>query len=185
MRRASQTPYLKPKGVPGPPSTPDDALRCFEAHATPCARFSGREARHVGDAAICHPDPVLLVDAKVEWRPERLARVRTGALANDPTRAQIALGKVEELALLDAQDPNVSAGRDDDPYISPPDHILPSAPPSTYLAPLRRGWVEGRKRVAFDPSLVFRQPRPNDRDWPKAEWQLWSKREWEAAVHTA
>ena len=29
------------------------------------------------------------------------------------------------------------------------------------------------------------QPRRNDRVGPKAEWQLWSKREWEAAVHTA
>ena len=39
------------------------------------ARIGGGEARDVVDAAIGHPDPVLLVDAEVERRSERFARL--------------------------------------------------------------------------------------------------------------
>src|SRR5579863_10193957 len=83
------------------------------------ARIRGGEARDMVDAAVGHPDAVLLVDAKVEWRAERLAWLGAVSLANDPAFGQIALGEVHKLALLDAKDPDVSAGCDNDPLHQP------------------------------------------------------------------
>src|SRR5215470_6276935 len=77
------------------------------------ARISGGEARDVVGTAIGYPNPVLLVDGEVKWSPERLARLLLIAFANDPTLADLALGKVDELAFLDAENPDVSARRDD------------------------------------------------------------------------
>ena len=92
------------------------------------ARISGREARDMIDTAIGHPNPVLLVDAEVKWRSKRFARLRAVALANDPAVRQIALGKVDELALLNAQHPNVSARSDDNALHQPslPSNVIPS-----------------------------------------------------------
>src|SRR5271165_7095332 len=67
------------------------------------------------DSAIGNPDPVLLVDAEVKWRLKRLARLCAVTLANDPALGYIALRKLHELPLLDPQDPDVAARRDDDP----------------------------------------------------------------------
>jgi hypothetical protein len=47
---------------------------------------------------------------------------------------------------------------------------MPITLSSTSAQRIRR--VEGRQRAAFDPSLTFRQPRPNDRGWPTADWRL-------------
>ena len=58
------------------------------------ARIGGWKARNVVERAIGYPNPVLLVDSKVKWCLERLARLRAIALANDPARGQIPLGKV-------------------------------------------------------------------------------------------
>src|SRR5262245_48959967 len=77
------------------------------------------EARHVGSATVRHPDAVLLVDRKVKRRLERSARLVLVAFANNPTAGQIALGEVHELALLDAESPNVCSGSDDDALDQP------------------------------------------------------------------
>ena len=76
-------------------------------------RIGCRKARHVRAEGVGHPDPVLLVDAEVERRDERLARLDRPALADDPALGRIALGEVDELALRDAQDPDIAARRDD------------------------------------------------------------------------
>ena len=55
----------------------------------------------------------------MERRAERLARRRVVALADNPALGQIAFGKVDELALLDVQGPNVAARRDDDALHQP------------------------------------------------------------------
>ena len=85
------------------------------------------------DSAIGDPDPVLLVDAEVKWRQKRLARLCAVALANDLALGQITLGKVHELPLLDTQDPDVAARRDDDP--------LHQAEPAAKVDALR--WRQG------------------------------------------
>ena len=77
------------------------------------------KARDVVDAAIRYPDPVLLVDAEMKWRLERFARLRAVAFADDAALADIAFGEVDELALLDAQRPDIAARRDDDTLHQP------------------------------------------------------------------
>src|SRR5208283_28515 len=49
----------------------------------------------------------------MKWRPERFAWLRTAALANNSTITDVSFREVNELAFLDAQDPNISVGRDD------------------------------------------------------------------------
>src|SRR5262249_18547062 len=58
------------------------------------ARIRGREARHV-IAGVRDPDPILLVDGKMEWRAECLARFGTVGSALGP----VTLWEIEELAL--------------------------------------------------------------------------------------
>ena len=79
------------------------------------AWIGGWKARNVVECAIGYPNPVLLIDGKVKRCLERLARLCAIALANDPARGQIPLWKEHELALLDAENPNVSAWRGNDP----------------------------------------------------------------------
>ena len=43
---------------------------------------------------IRDPNPILLINAEVEWPEERLARLHGPALADDPALGQIALGEV-------------------------------------------------------------------------------------------
>ena len=117
----AQQPTAEPVGDPDVALAVDGKTAVVESglEVLGLARIGGGEARDVVDAAVGHPDPVLLVDAEVKWRPERLARLRAVALANDPALGQIALGEVDELALLDAEDPDIAAGRDDDPLHQP------------------------------------------------------------------
>src|SRR5215470_9740448 len=77
------------------------------------ARIRDREARHV-IARVRDPDPILLIDGKVKWRAERLARLGAVAFADDPTLGPVTLWEVQELALRDAESPHVAAGCDDD-----------------------------------------------------------------------
>ena len=77
------------------------------------ARIGGGKSRDVVDAAVAHPNPVLLVDGEMERGAKRLARLRVIALADDPALGQIALRKVDELAFLDAENPDVAARRHD------------------------------------------------------------------------
>ncbi len=64
-------------------------------------------------SAIGDPDPVLLVDPQVERHFERLARFGAVTLANDPSFGPITLREENELALLEAERPDISARRDD------------------------------------------------------------------------
>src|SRR5262252_4793779 len=77
------------------------------------ARIRGREARHF-IAGVRDPDPILLINGEVERRRERLARLGTVALADDPALGPVTLGEVQELALRDAESPHVAARRGDD-----------------------------------------------------------------------
>jgi hypothetical protein len=52
------------------------------------------------DACVRDPNAVLLVNAKVKRRFERLTWLRTITLANDLAFTQIAFGEVDELPLL-------------------------------------------------------------------------------------
>src|SRR5215813_8415802 len=76
------------------------------------ARIRGRETRHL-IAGVRDPDPILLIDGKVEWPEERLARLGAVAFADNPTRGPVTLGEVDELSLRDAQSPYVAARRGD------------------------------------------------------------------------
>src|SRR5215813_5618642 len=82
------------------------------------ARMRGRETRHL-IAGVRDPDPILLVDGKVEWPEERLARLGAVAFADDPTPVPVTLGEIYELALRDAQSPHVAARRGDDALHQP------------------------------------------------------------------
>src|SRR5271157_4857940 len=64
--------------------------------------IGGGKAGNVVDTAVGHPNPILLVDGEMERRQERLAWLRRVALADDLALGQVALGKVDELPLLDA-----------------------------------------------------------------------------------
>src|SRR5215468_1834462 len=77
------------------------------------ARIRGREARHL-IAGVRDPDPILLVDGKVEWPEERLARLGAVTFADDLAFSPVTLGEVQELALRDAESPHVAARRGDD-----------------------------------------------------------------------
>src|SRR5271157_4494664 len=112
----AQQPTAEPVGDPNVAPAVDGKTAAVEPdlEVLGLARISSRKARDVVDAAVGHPNAVLLVDAEVKWCPEGLARLLLVALANDPALGQVALGEVYELALLDAQDPHVGAGRDDD-----------------------------------------------------------------------
>src|SRR5262249_50907217 len=77
------------------------------------ARIRGRKARHF-IAGVRDPDPILLVDDKVEWSEERLARLGAVAFADDPGLGPVTLGDVDGLALRAAQRPHVAARRSDD-----------------------------------------------------------------------
>src|SRR5262244_1290509 len=77
------------------------------------ARISGREPRHL-IAGVRDPDPILLIAGEVNWPEERLARLGAVAFADDTAFGPVTLGDVDELALRDAQSPDVAARRDDD-----------------------------------------------------------------------
>src|SRR5215510_10767120 len=82
------------------------------------ARVRGREARHF-IAGVRDPDPILLIDGKVKWPEERLARLSIVAFADDPAFSPVTLGEVQELALRDAESPYVAARRGDDALHEP------------------------------------------------------------------
>src|SRR5215510_11230828 len=82
------------------------------------ARVRGREARHF-IAGVRDPDPILLIDGKVKWPEERLARLSAVAFADDLAFSPVTLGEVQELALRDAESPYVAARRGDDPLHQP------------------------------------------------------------------
>src|SRR5262245_42286542 len=77
-----------------------------------------REARHF-IAGVRDPDPILLVDGEVKWPEERLARLGAVAFADDPALGPVTLGEVYELALRNAESPNVAARRGDDALHQP------------------------------------------------------------------
>ena len=112
------------------------------------------EARNVVDAAVADPNPILLIDGEMERRAKRLARLRPFALADDPALGQVAFREEDELALLDAQDPDVAARCDD--------HSLHQAEPAAEGDALGRrqrlaGLVEDGNRLAAvvgEPSVV-------------------------------
>src|SRR5262249_53895912 len=70
-------------------------------------------------AGVRDPDPILLIDGEVKWPEKRLARLGAVAFADDPTLGPVTLGKVQELALRDAESPNVAARRDYDALHQP------------------------------------------------------------------
>src|SRR5215510_7631196 len=76
------------------------------------ARMRGRETRHL-IAGVRDPNPILLIDGKVEWPEERLARLGAVAFADNPTLGPVTLGEVDELSFRDAQSPYVAARRGD------------------------------------------------------------------------
>src|SRR5262245_22358202 len=82
------------------------------------ARIRRGEARHF-IAGVRDPDPILLVDGKVEWPEERLARLGAVAFADDPALGPVTLREIYELTLRDAQRPNVAAGSRDDALHQP------------------------------------------------------------------
>src|SRR5262249_43712526 len=82
------------------------------------ARIRGREARHF-IAGVRDPDSILLIDGKVKWPEERLARLGAIAFADDPAFSPVTLGEVQELAFGDAESPHVAARRDDDSLHQP------------------------------------------------------------------
>ena len=57
------------------------------------ARIRSGKSRDMRAKGIGDPDPVLLIDAKVEWSYERLARFDGPTLADDPALGWITLGK--------------------------------------------------------------------------------------------
>ena len=91
------------------------------------ARIRRGEARNVVHSAVGHPNPVLLVDAKVKWRPERLARFDAVSLANDAALGQIALWEVDELALSMPRTQTSPLGVTMTPCINPslPSKLMP------------------------------------------------------------
>src|SRR5215475_4005010 len=78
-------------------ATAESSFECLDL-----SRIGGGESRNVIDTGIGNPDPVLLVDAEMERRLKGLAGLRVIALANDTAVTRIALGKVDELPLLNA-----------------------------------------------------------------------------------
>jgi hypothetical protein len=76
------------------------------------ARIGRWKPRNVPGESVGHPYSVLLVDTEVEWPQERFARLRVVALANDLALGQIALRKIDKLALRRAEYPHVAAGGD-------------------------------------------------------------------------
>src|SRR5215470_3882974 len=82
------------------------------------AGIRDREARHF-IAGVRDPDSILLIDGKVKWPEERLARLGAIAFADDPAPGPVTLGEVQELTLRDAESPHVAAGRGDDPLHQP------------------------------------------------------------------
>src|SRR5262250_1094729 len=82
------------------------------------ARIRGSEARHL-IAGVRDPDPILLINGEVKWPEERLARLGTVAFADDPALSPVTLGKIDELALRDAESPHVAARRGDDALHQP------------------------------------------------------------------
>src|SRR5262245_31671704 len=90
------------------PAVDDCGLEIFDF-----ARIRGREACHF-IAGVRDPDPILLINGKVEWPEERLARLGAVAFADDPALGPVTLGEVQELALRDAESPHVAIRRDDD-----------------------------------------------------------------------
>src|SRR5215467_15685275 len=74
------------------------------------ARVRGRETRDF-IAGVRDPDPILLINGEVKWSKERLARLGAVAFADDPAPGPVPLGDVDELALRDAERPNVAARR--------------------------------------------------------------------------
>src|SRR5262247_4105970 len=82
------------------------------------ARIRGREARHF-IAAIRNPDPILLINGEVKWREERPARLGVVAFADNPAPSPVALGEIQELALRDAESPDIAARRDNDTLHQP------------------------------------------------------------------
>src|SRR5215813_12530700 len=77
------------------------------------ARIRGREARDF-IAGVRNPDPILLINGEVKWPEERLARLGAVAFADDPAPGPITLGEMQELALRDAESPDITARRGDD-----------------------------------------------------------------------
>src|SRR5215831_1406283 len=81
-------------------------------------RIRDREARHF-IAGVRNPDPILLIDGKVKWPEERLARLGAIVFADDLPLGPVALGNMYELALRDAESPHVAVRRDDDTLHQP------------------------------------------------------------------
>src|SRR5215510_14377945 len=82
------------------------------------ARIRGGEARYF-ITGVRDPDPILLIDGKVKWSEERLARLGAVAFANNPAFSPVTLGEVQELALRDAESPYVATRRGDDALHQP------------------------------------------------------------------
>ena len=75
------------------------ALASNEASKALSLAYQYMRRRRMRAKAICDPDPVLLIDAKMERSHERFARFNFSTLADDPAFGWIALWEVEELAL--------------------------------------------------------------------------------------
>src|SRR5262245_5125226 len=86
-----------------------------------------------------------MVDGKVEWPEERLARLGAVAFADDPTLGPVTLGEVQELALRYAQSPHVAARRDDDALHQPE---LPIESDTLWWCQRLAVFVEHRNRLA-------------------------------------
>src|SRR5271167_4851788 len=108
----AQQAVAEPIGNPDVPLTIDAKTAAVESNLEiiDLRRIGGRETRDVVDAAIRYPDPVLLVDAEVKWRFERLARLRTVTLANNSSLGDITIWEIHELAFLDPEHPDIAPG---------------------------------------------------------------------------
>jgi hypothetical protein len=80
------------------------------------------------NAAVRHPNPILLIDAEMERRAKRLARLRAVALADDPAFVRSPLGKKTSWLFSTPRTHTSPLGVTMTPCISPsrPPKVMPS-----------------------------------------------------------
>ena len=109
--------------------------------------------------AVRDPDPVLLVDGEVERRRERFARLGAVAFADNAALGPVALGEVQQLALRDAERPDIAVGRDDDALHQPEPAAEGDALGRRQRLAVLVEYRDGFAAIAGKPDIVLRVDR--------------------------